>query len=187
MATLHCPSCGAPDDGELVHCRFCKAALSKEIADTAIPCPHCRVANRWGKQRCVACRSWIIVSCVFCGGLSPHNQPACLSCREPFAGAAQRKRDREIAAQQQQAAFPQHGGFVDNMGAAFVGAAAGYVVADAFSHHHHHDYGHHPGWDTSSDTYVDNYTEGPPVAEDFGGGGDFGGDDFGGGDFGGGD
>jgi hypothetical protein len=194
MATPHCPSCGAPDDGELVHCKFCKAAFSKEIADTAIPCPRCRVANRWGKQKCVACQSWIIVSCVFCGGLSPHNQPACLSCREPFAGAADRKRQREIAVQQQQQQqqIQQYGGVFGNMGAAFVGAAAGVAVADAFSHHHyHHDYGHHPGWDTSSDSFVDDYTEGPPVADDWGGGSggdDFGGGgDFGGGDFGGGD
>jgi hypothetical protein len=42
------------------------------------------------------------VSCIFCGHITPYNQPACLSCHEPFAGAAQRKAARDQQLQQQQ-------------------------------------------------------------------------------------
>lgn len=35
-----------------------------------------------------------MVYCVFCGALSPHDQPACLACREPFFGAMARKQQR---------------------------------------------------------------------------------------------
>src|SRR5688572_4641018 len=88
-----CMNCGAPDSGELVVCRFCRQAVSAEVARTAIPCPNhqCRVPNRWGKQKCVQCQSWIVVSCVFCGALSPHNMSNCMRCNEAFAGAAERK------------------------------------------------------------------------------------------------
>ena len=88
--TASCAACGAPDDGEFVNCRYCKHAVSAEALARAIPCPNpaCRIACRWGKQKCAACQAWIVVSCVFCGSISPHNISNCLCCNEAFAGAA---------------------------------------------------------------------------------------------------
>lgn len=97
-----CSSCGAPDDGEFVVCRYCAHPYSAEAARSAIPCPRCGVACRWGKQKCGRCQSWLVVSCVFCGALSPHNVANCLQCREAFAGAAQRKAAMESQREAQQ-------------------------------------------------------------------------------------
>jgi len=96
-----CANCGAPDGGELVICRFCARAVSAEAQASAIPCPNpqCRALCRWGKQNCRECKTWLVVSCVFCGSLSPHNISNCLSCREAFAGAPERK--AQIHAQHQ--------------------------------------------------------------------------------------
>jgi hypothetical protein len=133
-----CASCGAPDDGEFVVCRFCKNAVSAEAQRTAIPCPNpqCKMLCRWGKQKCASCQSWIIVSCVFCGSLSPHNCSNCLRCNEAFAGAPQRK-----AAMQQQQAHQQNMQAVGTWGhvaAAFAGAAVGSAVSHGVSHHYYH-------------------------------------------------
>lgn len=88
-----CAHCGAPDGGETVICRYCGHAVSAEAQAHAIPCPNpqCRTLSRWGKQSCKQCNAWLVVTCVFCGTLSPHHVGSCLSCREAFAGAPQRK------------------------------------------------------------------------------------------------
>ena len=59
-----------------------------------IACPRCAFACAWGTQRCPRCQTWVVVDCVFCGALSPHDQAACLACREPFSGAMARKQQR---------------------------------------------------------------------------------------------
>jgi hypothetical protein len=187
MGTPICPNCGAPEVGELVHCRFCSQPYSKEVLASAIPCPRCALACRWGQQKCARCQTWIVVSCVFCGALSPHNQSACLACREPFQGAAERKRQREQHAQHQQ--HVQTVNAYGGVAAPFLGAVAGGVAGAALFGHGHH-YGYHPGWSHESHDWVDGTDEGPPMADAWDGGGDDfggGGDDFGGGDFGGGD
>jgi hypothetical protein len=182
-----CPSCGAPDDGEFAYCKFCKSAFSPEILRSAIPCPRCRAACRWGKQKCGACQSWIVVSCVFCGALSPYNQQGCLSCREPFAGAPERKAQRQQQAQHRE--NMQVAGTVGNVAASFLGAMVGAELGSG------------GGWGSSSWG-----NDSPPAGGDGGfwgggasgsddsssgfsegGGGDFGGGGSGGGDFGGGD
>ncbi len=88
-----CQNCGAPDDGEFVQCSFCHSPVSLQAAQYAIPCPNpqCRTACRWGKNQCGRCRMWLVVSCIFCGALSPHNQSNCMACQEAFHGAAERK------------------------------------------------------------------------------------------------
>lgn len=160
--TATCASCGAPDDGELVNCKYCRNAVSADALAKAIPCPNpaCRAACRWGKQKCAACQAWIVVSCVFCGAISPHNCSNCLRCNEAFAGAPQRK-----AAMQQQQAHQQNMqavGTWGNVAAAFAGAAVG---ASLGSHHHggyHHHADHSPP--SSNDYDVSN------VIDDVGGG-----------------
>jgi hypothetical protein len=131
-----CNTCGAPDNGEFVTCKYCKQAVSAEAQRTAIPCPNqnCRVACRWGKQKCGQCQAWLVVSCVFCGSLSPHNISNCMQCNEAFAGAAQRK--AAMHQQQQHHQNMQQANVWGGVAAAFAGAAVG----SAISHHSYHSY-----------------------------------------------
>ena len=126
-----CAHCGAPDLGELVVCKFCGSPYSEEAARTAIPCPQCKTLCRWGKQKCAACQAWIVVSCVFCGALSPCNMSNCSSCNEAFAGAPQRK--AAMQQQQQHQQQMQDVGTWGTVAAAFVGAAAGAALSTDFS------------------------------------------------------
>jgi hypothetical protein len=137
--TATCGSCGAPDDGELVNCKYCTRAVSAEALARAIPCPNpaCRAACRWGKQKCAACQAWIVVSCVFCGAISPHSCSSCLRCNEGFAGAVQRKQQQQQQQQHQQ--NMQAVGTWGQVAAVFAGAAVGGVLAS------HHDSGYEYG------------------------------------------
>jgi hypothetical protein len=135
MSHARCQTCGAPDSGEFVHCKYCRAPFSQEVLASAIPCPHCRTMCRWGKQRCGACQAWLIVSCVFCGSLSPHHLSACLQCQEPFAGAPERKMAREQAELQEQARISNQEtmevvGTVGSVAASFLGAVIGASLDD---------------------------------------------------------
>jgi hypothetical protein len=149
--TASCASCGAPDDGELVTCKYCRQAVSAEALARAIPCPNpaCRTSCRWGKQKCAACQAWIVVSCVFCGAISPHNISNCLQCNEAFAGAQQRKQAHEQQQQHQQ--NMQAVGTWGSVAAAFAGAAVGASIG-AY---------HSGGYDSSSDD------DSPPSSNDF--------------------
>ena len=128
-----CMNCGAPDAGELVTCKFCQQAVSAEAARTAIPCPNpqCRMQCRWGKQKCAHCQAWLVVSCVFCGALSPHNISSCMQCQEAFAGAPQRKAQIEQQRQNQQ--NMQNASVWGNVAASFLGAAAGVAVSSSWT------------------------------------------------------
>lgn len=132
-ASPTCASCGAPDGGETVICKFCKQAVSADALRSAIPCPspQCRTLCRWGKQRCVACHAWIVVSCVFCGAISPHNLSSCLHCNEPFAGAPERKAQLEHQRRSQENA--QNVGVWGGVAASFLGAAAGSAIGSSWS------------------------------------------------------
>ena len=151
--TANCAACGAPDDGELVHCRYCQQAVSADALAKAIPCPNpaCRAACRWGKQKCAACQAWIVVSCVFCGAISPHNISNCLQCNEAFAGAMQRKQAMQQEQQHQQQM--QAVGTWGNVAAAFAGAAVGASLGS-------HSYGGGYSYESSSDNYS-------PPSDDF--------------------
>jgi len=168
-ASPTCSNCGAPDDGELVTCRFCKQAVSGEASRTAIPCPNpnCRMQCRWGKQKCGQCQAWLVVSCVFCGSLSPHNTSNCLRCNEAFAGAAQRK--AQHAQQQQHHQNMQQASVWAPVAAAFAGVAVGSAVSHGW---HSHSYDSCSSVADSVDTF-DNSS----FADDVGGGFDVGGDD----------
>ena len=98
-----CATCGAPVRPGFVLCPFCRRAYSKADASRAVPCrdPGCGELSAWGSNKCVKCAGWLVVECVFCKGLSPHNQPACLSCGEAFAGSTERKAAAEQQRQSQ--------------------------------------------------------------------------------------
>lgn len=130
-----CASCGAPDDGELVICRFCARAVSASAQQSAIPCPNqqCRTLCRWGKQNCTKCKAWLVVSCVFCGGISPHSVASCLSCNEAFAGAPQRK--MQIEQQRQHRQNMQSAQVFGDLALGAAGIFGGVAIASAFDHH----------------------------------------------------
>jgi len=130
-AAATCQTCGAPDPGDLVQCKYCQQPVSAEAQRTAIPCPRCSTQNRWGKQKCARCQAWLVVSCVFCGAISPHNVPNCLQCNEAFAGAPQRKAAME--AQQRQQQDMQMMSSVGSVVAPFLGAALGAAAGSALS------------------------------------------------------
>lgn len=115
----------------MVTCKYCRHAVSAEAQRTAIPCPNpkCRLLCRWGKQKCGQCQAWLVVSCVFCGSLSPHNVSNCMQCNEAFAGAVQRK----AAMQQQQMHHQnmQEAHVWGNVAAVFAGAAIGSAISSS--------------------------------------------------------
>jgi hypothetical protein len=153
-------------------CKFCKQAVSAEAARTAIPCPNpqCRALCRWGKQRCGQCQAWIVVSCVFCGAISPHNLSNCLQCNEAFAGAPQRKAQMEQQVQHQQ--NMQNASVWGNVAASFLGAAAGSAITHSW--HSHDDFSSYDGDSSDSVDSVDSFDI-SDVSDDTGF--DFGGDD----------
>src|SRR5262245_14193872 len=104
MAEELCTHCGAPRVAGYASCKFCKTPFAsvQNTQTGAIPCPRCNTLNELGAQKCVQCQAWVVVQCVFCGSLSPHNVPACQRCNEPFAGAPQRLAERQRAQHLQQ-------------------------------------------------------------------------------------
>jgi hypothetical protein len=101
---------------------------------SAIPCPNpqCRAQCRWGKQKCAQCQAWIVVSCIFCGAISPHNISNCMRCNEAFAGAAQRK--QQVQQQQAHRQNMQSANVWGGVAASFLGAAAGSAVGSSWGH-----------------------------------------------------
>lgn len=139
-----CNHCGAPRVAGYAACKYCKTPFVQNAQTGAIPCPRCNTLNEMGAQRCVQCQAWVVVQCVFCHALSPHNVSGCLKCGEAFAGAPQRFAERQRAEHLQQGL--NVASTVGNVAASFLGAAAG---AGAFSHHdsyeHHHHHEHYRG------------------------------------------
>lgn len=149
-----CTHCGAPRAAGYAACKFCKTPYPhvKNTQTNAIPCPRCNTLNEVGQQKCVQCQTWIVVQCVFCHALSPHNMAACSKCGEAFAGAPQRFQERQ--SQQRLQTGLNIAGQVGNVAASVLGAAAvaGLVGGRSHQHHHydgghsHHHYGgHHDG------------------------------------------
>lgn len=141
-STDTCNHCGAPRAAGYAACKFCKTPFVKDTQTGAIPCPRCNTLNEIGAQKCVQCQTWIVVQCVFCHSLSPHNKPACEKCGEAFAGAPQRFAERQSQQRVQQGL--NIAGQVGNVAATVLGAAA---VAGVFSGgSHHHSHGHSGGY-----------------------------------------
>lgn len=124
---LVCQSCGAPAKPNLVECEFCEKPISADAAANAVPCPQCKALNAGGQQQCHKCKAWLVVQCVFCSHLSPHTKPACVQCNEPFAGAPERKAQRDSAQRNQQimsavgAVAPAAGGLLGGIAGAILG------------------------------------------------------------------
>lgn len=134
-----CQKCGAPQKPGRVICEFCSNAYSADALRHAIPCPKCKELNAWGATKCFKDQTWLVIQCLFCGNVSPHNQSACLSCGEGFQGMRERKaaRDQQVQHQQTMQSVGTWGG----VGATFLGSLAGSMVGGAVgsswgSHHH---------------------------------------------------
>lgn len=100
MSSNECPTCGAPKTVGLAACHYCKAALPD--AGAGITCPKCEAVNVEQNATCVLCNASLSRGCLFCGGASPLTAAACGRCGEAFAGAEERKRQRDQQAQDQQ-------------------------------------------------------------------------------------
>lgn len=81
----------------LILCKFCRTAFDDDEARRATPCPRCKDLFPETTQKCPRCEVWLVVQCVFCDALTPHQRPECDACGEVFAGAPQRKAAREAA------------------------------------------------------------------------------------------
>jgi hypothetical protein len=184
-----CKHCGAPRVTGYAACKFCKTPFVTNTQTNAIPCPRCNILNEMGAQRCVQCQAWVIVQCVFCHALSPHNVPACQHCGEAFAGAPQRFAERQKQESLQKGL--QIAGTVGNVAASFLGAAAGaglfssqehYHGPDApwGGHHHHHREGEWVEQSSSGGGFFDSLFGGSSdssSSDDGSGGDDFGSSD----------
>lgn len=95
-----CENCGAEVIPGLASCNYCRR-LYAGVAQGP-KCPRCSAVNVAGAMACGRCRSPMAQSCIFCGAASPLDFASCRHCREAFAGAAQRKQQREEAYKQQQ-------------------------------------------------------------------------------------
>jgi len=131
-----CMSCGAPARPGVIECEFCERPVSAEAARNAVGCKQCRTLNVEHAQQCIKCKSWLVVQCLFCSQLSRHDAPGCMSCREPFLGAAERKAARDAPLRNQQimnVAVPIAGSLLGGVAGAFLGGSA----ASSYSHRHH--------------------------------------------------
>ena len=95
-----CDTCGAEIIPGLAGCNYCRRAYAG--VQQGPKCPGCSAVNTAGAMACGRCRSPMAQSCIFCGAASPLDYAACRHCREAFAGAPQRKQQREEAYKQQQ-------------------------------------------------------------------------------------
>lgn len=177
----NCPNCTAPREAGLVACKFCNTPFVKDVATEAVQCPQCSAYSDIRMTNCVKCKAWVVVKCMFCGSLSPHHYPACVSCREPFAGAAERfqARQEQIASQQRMQMISS----VGSVAAAFLGAAAGSALtgdssysAGKHSHgrrhrHHHHDDDDSGSSSSSSSSWTDIFNSDDNNNDNPGGGG----------------
>lgn len=111
-------------------CEFCENAVSPEAAKRAIGCKQCSTLNVETAQQCIRCKGWLVVQCLFCNAISRHDLPGCASCREPFAGAAERKAARDAALRQQQ--LLQTAGVVAPIAGSLLGGLAGALLGNSF-------------------------------------------------------
>lgn len=95
-----CGTCGAPPLGGLVACSYCQTPYAG--APRGVSCPACGDDNHPHNAACARCGGSLQRGCIFCGAASSIALASCSRCGEAFAGARDRKADREAAARQQQ-------------------------------------------------------------------------------------
>ena len=149
-----CPNCTAPREAGLVACKFCNTPFVADVTAEAVQCTSCGTYSDIRMTNCVKCKAWVVVKCIFCGGLSPHHFAACQHCHEQFQGAAERWQARQDQANS--ARNMEILSTVGGVAAAFLGAAAGAALSDsgpsvAHRHGHGRRHRHHDDDDSGSD------------------------------------
>ncbi len=151
-----CQSCGAPSRPGIILCEYCESPIDLEAAKRAIPCRQCSLLNVESAQQCMKCKQWLVVQCLFCAHVTPHTMPACRQCNEPFAGAAERRAQRDSQQQRQQmfntvgAVAPIAGSLLGGVAGALLGNAFGSSGHSHSGDHYSGGHGHHGG---SSDSW----------------------------------
>lgn len=92
-----CDNCTAPKQAGRATCRYCGRPFVADLVRRAVECVRCKTWNDWGAVQCVQCQAPVVTQCLFCSALSPLREAACLRCKEPFAGAAERFAERKAA------------------------------------------------------------------------------------------
>ncbi len=95
-----CDNCGAPHEDGLASCAFCDMPIVGR--SSGVRCPACSELNTADRRACAMCGAAFTKGCVFCGRVAFLTATACPGCNEAFAGAEQRKSQREAQAKQQQ-------------------------------------------------------------------------------------
>lgn len=86
----------------LLACSYCTRPYAGRAGTGGITCPDCADVNARGRSTCATCGKPLVHGCVFCGGASPLECAQCVSCGEAFAGAVERKAQRDAQAKQEQ-------------------------------------------------------------------------------------
>lgn len=136
-----CNSCGAPARPGVITCEFCENPVNPEAAKRAIGCRQCATLNVETAQQCLKCKAWLVVQCLFCNAVSRHDLPGCASCREPFAGAAERRAARDAEVRRQQ--MLQTVGAVAPIAGSLLGGVAGAFLGSSFGGNHSYSHGQH--------------------------------------------
>lgn len=95
-----CENCGAPEREGLACCEYCDVPIAGRVL--GIRCPGCAEVAVPEARSCPVCSQSFTKGCVFCGQVAFLTAPSCPRCHEAFEGAAERKRQREEQARQQQ-------------------------------------------------------------------------------------
>jgi hypothetical protein len=90
-----CEGCGAAVRPGLLACSFCERPYPGRAGTGGVRCPSCADMNARGQAACATCNTALVSGCVFCGQASPLEAPQCLGCGEAFAGAEERKKQRD--------------------------------------------------------------------------------------------
>jgi hypothetical protein len=91
-----CLNCGAPHEDGLAECRYCDVPIPGRHA--GIECPRCGELASADRRACAPCGENFVKACIFCGQEAWMTAPQCPRCHEAFAGAEERKRQRDQAA-----------------------------------------------------------------------------------------
>jgi len=95
-----CENCGAPHEDGLASCAFCDMPIVGR--SSGVRCPACSELNTAERRTCAHCAHAFTKGCVFCGKVAFLTATACPGCNEAFAGAEQRKANRDAQQKQQQ-------------------------------------------------------------------------------------
>lgn len=96
-----CHGCGAAPVSGLAACPYCRGAYAG--VEAGVACPGCGGMSARGRAVCAQCQGSLTRTCVFCDAVSLLELAQCSKCHEAFAGAVERKRERDRLAKERPA------------------------------------------------------------------------------------